>query len=129
MGMMQGIIDDARSLEVEATRSEAESQKAYETFVKDTNAAVDDENKSIVEKSTGKAKAESEKVEAEVHRDETLATLDVLYEQAADLHGNCDFLMKNFDLRASARDEEIEALKQSIAMFSGASFSSLLQES
>ena len=42
---------------------------------------------------------------------------------------NCDFLLKSYDLRGGARDEEIEALKQAISMFSGAPFSSFLQTS
>ena len=38
-----------------------------------------------------------------------------------------DFTLKNFDTRQAAREDEIEALKQSLAMFSGASFSAFLQ--
>jgi len=36
--------------------------------------------------------------------------------------------LKNFELRQSAQEEEIEALKQSIAMFSGASFSAFISQ-
>merc|ERR1719478_1548248 len=70
MGMMQSIIDDAKELEAEATRGEADSQKAYESFVKDTNNSIDEKNKDIINKTQQKAKAESDKVEAEVQRDE-----------------------------------------------------------
>merc|ERR1719434_23740 len=40
MGMLQGIMDDAKALEDEATRAETEQQQAYESFVKTTNKAV-----------------------------------------------------------------------------------------
>ena len=38
-----------------------------------------------------------------------------------DLHGECDFTIKHFDVRQESRDSEIEALKQSVAILSGAS--------
>merc|ERR1719161_2521106 len=41
MGMMQGVIDDAKALEAEAIRAEENSQKAYEDFVVDTNNSLE----------------------------------------------------------------------------------------
>merc|ERR1719218_334244 len=38
MGMLQQIINDAKAMEAEAIHAEEDSQKAYEEFVKDTNA-------------------------------------------------------------------------------------------
>merc|ERR1719389_1256793 len=64
MGMMSGIINDAKAMEAEAIRAEEDAQKAYEGFVKDTNTLIDDKTKSIVSKSEMKAKAEEDKVEA-----------------------------------------------------------------
>merc|ERR1719310_297031 len=127
MGMMQQIIDDAKAMEAEALRGEEDAQKAYESFVTDTNTAIDEKVKDITNKSESKAKAETEKVETEVQRDESMATLEGLSQENADLHRSCDFLMRNFDLRAASRNEEVEALKQGIAMFSGATFSALMQ--
>ena len=43
------------------------------------------------------------------------------------LHSSCDFVLKNFDIRQTARDEEIEALKQAKAILSGAKFEAFLQ--
>merc|ERR1719199_298257 len=64
MGMMQGIIDDAKAMEAEAIRGEEDSQKTYEDFVKDTNTSIEAKTKSITNKSEAKAKAEGAKVEA-----------------------------------------------------------------
>merc|ERR1719364_475075 len=125
--MMQQIIDDSKTMEAEALTAEQDAQAAYESFVNETNAAVDEKVKDITHKSEQKAKAESDKVETEVQRDESTATLEGLAQENADLHKSCDFLLKNFDLRATSRSEEIEALKQGIAMFSGATFSALMQ--
>merc|ERR1719152_1118788 len=115
-------------MEAEAIRGEEDSQKSYEDFVKDTNTSIDEKTKDIVSKSDMKAKAEQEKVEAETEHESTMETLEELMSENADLHKSCDFTLKNFDLRQTARDDEIEALKQALAMFSGASFSAFLQK-
>jgi len=128
MGMMQGIIDEAKGLEAEAIRGEEDSQKAYEEFVMDSNDTLDALTKEIVSKTDMKAKAEAEKVEAETEHESTMDELEMLSSESADLHKSCDFTLKNFDIRQSARGDEIEALKQALAMFSGASFSAFLQK-
>jgi len=128
MGMMSGIINDAKAMEAEAIRGEESAQKTYEEFVMDTNASIEVAVKDIVGKTEAKAKAEEAKVEAEAERDDVLGELEQLANENADLHKSCDFTLKNFEIRQTARDEEIEALKQSIAMFSGASFSAFLSK-
>jgi len=45
----------------------------------------------------------------------------------AELHQSCDFVVKNFELRQTARDEEVEALRQAKAILSGANFGAFLQ--
>merc|ERR1719335_1530579 len=109
---MQSIINDAKAMEAEAIRGEEDSQKAYEDFVKETNTSVDAKTKDIVSKTSMKAKAEGEKVEAETEKDAVMGELEQLANENADLHKSCDFTLKNFELRQTARDDEIEALKQ-----------------
>jgi len=128
MGMMQKIIDDAKAMEADALRSEEEGQAAYEQFTRDTTASLDQKNRDIVAKSEQKAKTEKDLVTAEASRDQVLSELEQLDQVNADLHKSCDFLMKNFETRITARDAEVEALKQGLALFSGASFAALLQQ-
>ena len=45
-----------------------------------------------------------------------------LMNENADLHKSCDFTLKNFDIRQTARDQEVEALRQAKAILSGAKF-------
>merc|ERR1719424_1516297 len=120
MGMIQNIINDAKAMEAEAIRAESDAQKAYEDMVKDTNTAIDAANVEITNKSEAKAKNEGEKAEADTSLAATQATLDTLFNRNTALHGECDFVLKNFDLRQSSRDDEIEALKQSSSILSGA---------
>jgi hypothetical protein len=127
MGMIQEIINDAKAMEAEAIRSEEDAQKAYEDFVKETNASVEAKSKDIVNKSESKAKAESELVEAEKEKENVMLELEQLANYKAELHSSCDFILKNFELRQTARDEGIEALKQAKAILSGAKFDAFLQ--
>merc|ERR1719217_1810940 len=125
---MESIIAEAKSMEAEAIRGESDAQKAYETFVKDTNDSITEKTKDITNKSDMKAKAESDKVEKEAAAEAVMGDLESLASENADLHKACDFTLKNFDLRQGARDDEIEALKQALSIFSGASFSAFLQK-
>merc|ERR1719313_1870517 len=86
MSMMQGIIDDAAAMEKEAIKGEEDAQKAYETFVTDTNASIDAKSKEIVTKSEEKAKAEAERTEAEEQKQQVIQTLEDLSNENADLH-------------------------------------------
>merc|ERR1719281_486707 len=70
MSMIEQIIQDAKSMEAEAIRAEEDAQKAYEDFVKETNACIEECSKSIVDKSEQKAKAEGELLDAEQAHDD-----------------------------------------------------------
>jgi len=127
MDMIQQIISDAKAMEAEAIRSEEDAQKAYEDFVKETNASIEAKSKEIVNKSEEKAKAESELVETKESKEAVMLELEQLSNYNAELHQSCDFVMKNFEVRQTARDEEVEALKQAKAILSGAKFEEFLQ--
>jgi len=128
MGMIQQIINDAKAMESEVIRSEEDAQKAYEDFVKDTNGSIEAKSKDIVNKSESKAKAEADLVEAKENKEAVMLELEQLANYKAELHSSCDFVMKNFEIRQTARDEEIEALKQAKAILSGAKFEAFLQQ-
>jgi len=127
MKMIEEIVNDAKAMEAEAIRSEEDAQKAYEDFVKETNASIEAKSKEIVNKSEEKAKTETELVETKESKEAVMLELEQLSNYDAELHQSCDFIMKNFDIRQTARDEEIEALKQAKAILSGAKFEEFLQ--
>jgi len=127
MKMIEEIVNDAKAMEAEAIRSEEDAQKAYEDFVKETNASIEAKSKEIVNKSEEKAKTETELVETKESKEAVMLELEQLSNYNAELHQSCDFIMKNFDVRQTARDEEIEALKQAKAILSGAKFEEFLQ--
>merc|ERR1711879_881691 len=127
MSMIQQIISDAKAMEAETIRAEEDAQKAYEDFVKETNASIESKSKEIVNKSELKAKTEAELVETKEAKEAALLELEQLSNYNAELHQSCDFVLKNFDLRQTARDEEVEALRQAKAILSGAKFEDFLQ--
>jgi len=127
MGMMQGIIDDAKEMETECVHAEETAQKDYEDFTKDTRLAVDTKTKDMETKSADKATAEADKSQADKDMEATLTELEALINEEADLHKECDFLIKNFEISQAARSAEMESLKQANQIFSGASFKLLLQ--
>merc|ERR1719316_638607 len=127
MNMIQSIIDDAKAMEADAIKAEEESMTAYETFITDTNASIEDKQKEIVTKTEIHAREEQDKVMEEGNRDAAQTAWDQLRSENLDLHSSCDYLLKNFDVRLERRDEEVQALKEGLATFSGATFSSFIQ--
>merc|ERR1712204_14024 len=127
MSMIEQIINDAKAMEAEAIRSEEDAQKAYEDFVKETNNSIEAKSRDIVNKSETKARAETDLIEAKEEKDGVLLELEQLSNYNAQLHQSCDFVQNNFELRQTARDEEVEALRQAKAILSGAKFEEFLQ--
>merc|ERR1719375_2367044 len=112
MSLMEQIVKDAKAMEAEAIRDEEEATKAYAEFVMGTNASIEEASKSIVAKSQEKAQAEADLVDAEEDLASVEAELEGLAKYKDQLHVSCDFVLKNFEIRQTARDEEIEALMQ-----------------
>merc|ERR1719408_435616 len=126
--MIQQIINDAKAMEAEAIRDEEDAQKAYEDLVKDTNKSIEEKSLEITNKGETKAKAEEDKVEANKELESVMTDLEMLANENADLHKSCDYILKNFEIRQSARDQEMEALRQAKAILSGAKFEEFLQK-
>jgi len=127
MAMITQIIEDSKAMEAEAIKAEGSAQSAYEAFVKETNASIEAKSKDIANKSESKAKAEDYLVQSQTELASVMTNLDELSAYNSELHASCDYILKNFDIRQTARDEEIEALKQAKAILSGADMEAFLQ--
>merc|ERR1719387_3400203 len=120
MTMIEHIIDESKEEEKETIAAENEAGVAYQTFVSDNSAAVEAMSKSVINKSEELAKVDENKALAEGNLRATDADLLSLLKNYQTLHTECDFLLKYFDVRQTKRAEEIEALQQAQAIFSGA---------
>merc|ERR1719378_1058821 len=118
--MIEGIVAEAKALEQEAIHGEEAAQKSYEDMVRDTNAAIDEATADLTNKKAAKGKAEGDKAEAEIDLEMVMSELELLSNKSNDLHSSCDFVIKNFDIRQSRRDDEMEALRSAIGILSGA---------
>merc|ERR1719443_2861164 len=121
--MIEKLIYDAKDLMSSSKASENEAQVAYEQLVADTNASVDDLTKAVATKTEAVAKAKKDKINAEGDLADTIEELEGLAKYNADLHAECDYTLKNFDVRQKARGEEIEALQQAKQILNGADLS------
>merc|ERR1740120_605279 len=85
-------------------------------IIKDSIKAL---NQGIETKTKLKAAADAEKADKEAEKSDTEDRLEGLQQEASDLHQQCDFLLKNFDIRAKAITQEIEALAAAKAYLNG----------
>jgi hypothetical protein len=127
MAEITQIIEDAEAMEKDAIKFEGDEEATYEAFVMDTNASIEAKVKEHTRKVAERAKTEAELVETKKALAEVMNTLQELSDYNAELHLACDYILKNFDIRQTARDEEVEALKQAKAILSGANFEEFLQ--
>jgi len=119
IGLMEQIVEDAKAAEASALQAENRAQAAYEEFVRDAAASEKALLSEIETKTKAKAAADAEKAAKEEEEQDTAGRLDGLVQVAGDLHEECDFVLRNFDIRQKGRLQEIEALGQVKAMLSG----------
>merc|ERR1719235_685010 len=120
MMMIEGVIKEAKTVEEEATAAEQEAQTAYEEFVANTNEAVEALHKGIAEKQSAAATADGDIAKADGDLKDLGRKLAELMTINTELHGECDFTLKNFEYRQEARAKEMETLMQGKAILSGA---------
>jgi hypothetical protein len=117
---IEGIINDSKTLEAEAIAAEQDAQTAYENFMKDSNAEITKLSEAIANLEAAKAKAEEDLSMAKTDLDSTNKELEGLHQTQTDLHGSCDYLLKNFEVRQAARQNELDGLAEAKAILSGA---------
>jgi len=120
MGLIEQILEDSKALEAETTAGEAKAQAEYESFVKDSNALVKSLHEAVTAKTKASAAAEGDKADANADLESTEGELESLAAVEADLHAECDWVLKNFDIRQEARTQELEAIQSAKAILSGA---------
>jgi hypothetical protein len=119
LGMIEQIIEDSKALEAEAVAAETEAQAGYQTFVKDSNDLIKALSDSVSAKTKASAHAKEESESDKGDLDSTIGELESLALTEEDLHGECDWVLKNFEARQKARLDEMEAIGQAKAILSG----------
>jgi septal ring factor EnvC (AmiA/AmiB activator) len=123
IAMMDTLVTDLQKEIQEMKHDEKTAQKSYEEFMADSSAKRAADAKSLAEKEAAKADTAAK---VQKHGEELKATVAELYANAKythNLHGECDWLVQNFDVRKSARTGEMDSLTKAKAVLSGADYS------
>jgi peptidoglycan hydrolase CwlO-like protein len=123
--MMDMMVADLDKEITEIETEEKENQAEYETFMKDSAEKRANDAKSIADKES--AKADSEALLIKTKEDKTSKTKEAMAtaEYLAEVHGDCDWLLSNFQMRKEARAGEVESLTKAKAVLAGADYSLL----
>lgn len=116
------IIADTEKGEIEIQAGEQKEQEAYASFVQSTTASINADRSAIEEGQSQSASGESAKSETEEGQLSNDAELTKLNELLSAVHLDCDWLLKYFDVRQTARAEEMDAIEEAKAILSGADF-------
>merc|ERR1719253_820874 len=123
MSMIEKLIYDTKDITAKSKKSESESQAAYEALVADTNDSIDGLTKLITSKQKAKGKAKKDLSLTNDDHADTVKELENLAQTDADLHSECEYVLKNFMIRQKGRQEEVEALQQAKQILNGADLS------
>jgi len=122
MGLLSLIIADAHRTEDAMQSSEQESQNEYAGLVSASTASIQADRQAIAEKEKQMASAKGSKSETQESQLANQAGLDKAAELLGNIHGQCDFVLKYFDIRQKSRAEEIDAIGEAKAILSGSNF-------
>jgi len=129
IAMMDLLVADLDKELQEATVNEKDAQQEYETMMQDASDKRAADSKSITQKSEEKASTEEALQDEQDKRGETATELMNTEKVMSNLHGECDWLLKYFDVRKDARSGEVEALSNAKAVLSGADYSLIQSKS
>merc|ERR1719337_736170 len=111
IALMDMLMKELQDGITEAENEEKTAQTDYERLMSESQESRATMVQSVTTKEATKEKKSSEE-----------AQLDSLKQTIAQLHADCDFIVENYDLRKTARETEVEGLKNAKSVLSGANF-------
>jgi chromosome segregation ATPase len=119
------LIADLDKEMTEAETSEKDSQADYEELMKDSAEKRAADSKSLADKESAQAglQGDLEKLKDTLKEGQTDLASTLKY--IADLHVECDWLLKYYDVRKEMRASEVDALGKAKAVLKGADYSLL----
>jgi TolA-binding protein len=127
IAMIDTLVKELDTEMTEAETNEKLAQEDYEEMMSDSSDKRAADSKSLADKDAAKGDLSNKLVELGDEHKATIAELMATEKYIGDLHGECDWLLKYFDVRKTARTGEIEALGKAKAVLNGADFGFLLQ--
>jgi len=125
IGMIDLLIKDLDKEMTEAATTEKDSQADYEVMMRESAEKRVTDSKSLADKQGTKADTEKALADSSAEKKDTVDELFATLKYIQSLHTECDWLMKYFDMRKTARTGEIDSLTKAKAVLSGADYSLL----
>merc|ERR1719476_91625 len=120
VAMIDVLIADLDKELTEAKAEEKNAQEDYETMMTESAAKRTEDSKALSGKMEAKAEAEKTQAEQTEVKKDTTDELFATMKYIDGLHHECDWLLKFFDMRKTARTGEIDALVKAKEVLSGA---------
>lgn len=127
MAMIDLLVKDLDKEMTEAKVTEKDAQSDYEALMKDAQEKRTENSKSLADKEAARADLKNSLETSTADKVSTEKEHSALLQYIQSLHGECDWLLKYFDVRKEARASEVDALGKAKAVLNGADFS-LVQE-
>eukprot|EP00933_Yihiella_yeosuensis_P078478 TRINITY_DN899_c0_g1_i6.p1 TRINITY_DN899_c0_g1~~TRINITY_DN899_c0_g1_i6.p1 ORF type:complete len:696 (-),score=259.76 TRINITY_DN899_c0_g1_i6:89-2176(-) len=122
MKMMDTLINDLEKEMTVAKVEEKNAQKDYEETVADAKQKRKADTKTVEQRAQARSDLEADLALDKESRKTEKQNLMAARKYVSNLHGECDWLVQNFDLRKQARTEETESMKNAKAVLAGADF-------
>jgi len=122
LALMDMLIKELQDGIVNSKHEEETAQKDYERLMAESQTTREQSVESITSKESAKADLDTKIESTKEAKTGQEAELSNIKSYIAQLHANCDFLLENYDLRKTARTNEVESLKNAKSVLSGASF-------
>merc|ERR1719171_3147579 len=103
LAMMDAMVGDLDKEMQTAEVDEKNAQEEYEEFMADSAEKRAMDSKAITDKSSAKAEMEGALASAQTEHKSKVSELMATVEVLAGVHGECDWLLENFESRKAAR--------------------------
>merc|ERR1719395_12837 len=104
----------------ESKHEEETAQKDYERLMAESQKTRAQNVESITSSEAAKADLDEKTESTKQQKTSQETELSNIKQYITQLHANCDFLIENYDLRKTARENEVESLKNAKSTLSGA---------
>jgi chromosome segregation ATPase len=121
--MINLLITDLDKEMAEAETTEKDAQADYEELMADSAEKRATDSKTLADKESAKAETEEDLQGHEDAQKQNKRDLGATLKYIHDLHMECDWLLKYFDVRKEMRSSEIDALGKAKAVLNGADYS------
>jgi hypothetical protein len=125
IALMDLLVKDLDKEMTEAEATEKNAQKSYQNFMADAATKRSKDSKALADKESALADTNARLLEVKDAKTSSNKELMAVEQYIGDLHAECDWLLKYFDMRKEIRTLEIDALKKAKAILAGADYSFL----